>query len=148
MLRLPLRHLQSLMAPDAFTPLAVHMPPSIAQQRRHPPIAITTILPRQRDDALGESCFVVRPAGRLALCRSVLPEHVAQPPPRHRHHRSDVVDTALSARGRRGVGEPGPHEEAERLVRKLDWPFQPFDTAGVLRISTVWSTGRLSADKR
>src|SRR3546814_15166328 len=29
------------------------MPPRVAQQRSHPAIAITTILPRQRDDILG-----------------------------------------------------------------------------------------------
>src|SRR3546814_14741963 len=55
------------------------MPPCIAQQRRHSAIAITTILPRQRYDILGERRFVIRPAGRLALCRSMLPEHAADP---------------------------------------------------------------------
>src|SRR3546814_10913782 len=75
------------------------MPPCIAQQRRHSAIAITTILPRQRYDILGERRFVIRPAGRLALCRSMLPEHAADPPLGHRHHRSDVIDTAPSARG-------------------------------------------------
>src|SRR3546814_11549631 len=75
------------------------MPPRVAQQRSHPAIAITTILPRQRDDILGKSRFVICPAGRLALCRPVLPKHTAQPPLGHRHHPSAVVDTAPSARG-------------------------------------------------
>src|SRR5690606_22044433 len=88
-----------LAAPDTLDPLAVHMPPRIAQQRRHPAIAITAILPGQRDDILGQSCFVIRPAGRLALRRSVLSEHAAEPPLGHRHHRPDVVDTAPAARG-------------------------------------------------
>ena len=40
-LRLPLRQLQPFAAPNTLDPLAVHMPPRIAQQRRHPAIAIT-----------------------------------------------------------------------------------------------------------
>ncbi len=100
-LRLPLRHFEPLAAPDTLNPPAVHMPPRIAQQRRHPPIAIATILPRQRHDILGESRFVICPARRLALRRSVLAEHTAQPPLGHRHHRSDVVDIAPPPRGAR-----------------------------------------------
>jgi hypothetical protein len=50
------------------------MPPRTAQQRRHPAIAITTILPRQRNDVLGQSRFVIRPARRFALCPSMLSE--------------------------------------------------------------------------
>ena len=98
-LRLPLRHLEPLASPDALDPFAVHMPPCIAQQRRHSAIAITTILPRQRNDIRGESCFVIGPARHLALCRSMLPEHAADPSLGHRHHHSDVIDTAPSARG-------------------------------------------------
>lgn len=97
--RLLLRHLEPLAPPDTLDPLAVHMPAGIAQQGRHPAIAETAILPGESDDVLGESCFVVRPAGHLALCRSMLPGHVAHSPLGDSHHPSDVIDTAPSARG-------------------------------------------------
>src|SRR3546814_2485688 len=51
------------------------------------------------NDIRGESCFVIGPARHLALCRSMLPEHAADPSLGHRHHHSDVIDTAPSARG-------------------------------------------------
>ena len=37
------------------------------QQRRHPVIAITTILPRQRHDVPGERPFIICPTRHLAL---------------------------------------------------------------------------------
>lgn len=98
-LRLLLRHFEPLPPPDALDPLAVHMPAGIAQQGSHPAIAVTAILPGESDDVFGENCFVVRPAGRLALCRSMLPEHAAHSPLRDSHHPSDVIDTEPSARG-------------------------------------------------
>jgi len=75
------------------------MPTGIAQQCRHPAIAITTILPRQRNDILGESRFVIRPARRLALCRSMLPERAAPPPLGDSHHCSDVIGAAPASGG-------------------------------------------------
>src|SRR5690606_3480361 len=94
-----LRHLQPLLAPDPLHPLAVHVPPRITQQRRHTAVAVATVLLRQSDDVLGERLLVISPARHLALRRSVLPEHAADPPLGHRHHASDVIDAAPPTRG-------------------------------------------------
>ena len=92
--RLLLRHLEPLAPPDVLHPLAVHMPPRITQQGRHPAIAITTILPSQGDNVFGQGGFVICPVRHLALGRSMLPEHAAHPPLGDNHHSSDVIDTA------------------------------------------------------
>jgi len=75
------------------------MPTGIAQQGRHPAIAIATILPSQGDDVSSECGFVICPTRHLALCRSMLPEHMADPPLGHRHHAPNMIDTAPAARG-------------------------------------------------
>lgn len=98
-LRLLLRHLEPLATPYALDPLAVHMPPRIAQQGRHSAIAVAAILPGESDDVFGQRGFVVSPAWRLALRRSMLAEHAAHPPLGDSHYPSDVIDTAPSARG-------------------------------------------------
>ena len=98
-LGLLLRYLQTFSSPDAFHPLEAHMPTGITQQRRHPAIAIATILPGQGDNVFGQGSLVIRPTRHLALCRSMLPEHAADPPLGHRHHGPDMIDTAPAARG-------------------------------------------------
>lgn len=70
------------------------MPARVAQQRRHPAIAITTILPGKSNDILGQRSFVICPAWRFALRRSVLSQHTADPSLGHRHHGLDVIDAA------------------------------------------------------
>ena len=51
----------------------------MAQQRRDPAVAVTTILLRQCNDVLGQCLFVIRPARHLALRRSMLTQHPAYP---------------------------------------------------------------------
>jgi hypothetical protein len=75
------------------------MPAGIAQQRGHPAIPITTILPGKRDDVLGQSRFVIGPAWHVAPLRSVLPEHTAYPSIGHRHHGLDVIDAVPTPGG-------------------------------------------------
>lgn len=85
------KYLQSLASPDTLHPFAVHMPPRITQQHRHPAVAMTAILPRKRNDIRGQSCFAIR--------RSALSEHAAELPVGHPHHRSAMIDAAPPARG-------------------------------------------------
>jgi hypothetical protein len=75
------------------------MPAGITQQSRYPAIAVSTVLSGKRDDVLGQCSLVICPSRRLALCRSMLPEHAADPPLGHRHHAPDMIDTAPAARG-------------------------------------------------
>ncbi len=77
--RLLLRNPQSFASPNPLYPFMVHRPASGMQQRRHPAIAIATILPGQGNDILGQRLFVVCPTRHLALCRPVLPKHAAYP---------------------------------------------------------------------
>lgn len=51
----------------------------MAQQRRDPAVAVTTILRRQGDDVLRQRLFVIRPARHFTLCRSMLPQNPAYP---------------------------------------------------------------------
>jgi hypothetical protein len=51
------------------------------------------------DDVFGQHSFVIGPAWRFALRRSVLPKHTAYPSLGDSHHPSDVIDTAPSTRG-------------------------------------------------
>lgn len=98
-LRLLLRDLEAFTAPSTLEPFAVHMPACIAQQSRHPAIAVATVLPRQGDDVLRECGFVIRPTRRFALRRSMLPDNTANPPLRHRHRAQEMIDTAPAERG-------------------------------------------------
>ena len=98
-LGLLLRYFQTLAPPDALDTLAVHAPPRAAQQRCHPPIAITPILLGKGNDVFGQCLFVVRPARDLALRRSMLPEHAAYPPFGRRQHPPHMIDAPTPSRG-------------------------------------------------
>jgi hypothetical protein len=94
-----LRHLEFLELPAAFQPLAVHRPVGIAQKRRQLAITAATILSGQGDDVCRESGFVIRPARRLALCRSMLLEHTAGLPLGQRHPGPDMLANAKKETG-------------------------------------------------
>ena len=93
------RNLQSLASPDTLDPFMVYRPPRMAQQGRHPAIAVATILLCQCDDALRQRLFVIRPTRHFTLRRSMLAEHAADPPLGYRQLTPDVVDTSPAARG-------------------------------------------------
>ena len=94
-----LGHLEPFEPPDPLYPFAVHNPARVAQERRHPPIAIAAILSGQGHNILRQGHFVVRPAWHLALCRAMLPQDPAHPPFRDLHQPSDVINTAAASRG-------------------------------------------------
>src|SRR3546814_14396279 len=80
-LRLPVRHLQPLAAPDALDPFAVHMPPCIAQQRRPPAIAIPTLLPPPPPPTPPARRPLIPPPPRPPPFRPTLPAPSPPPPP-------------------------------------------------------------------
>ncbi len=97
--RLTLRHLQPLPTPDPLHPLGVHQPARAAQQRRDPAVAIATEAARQRDDLRRQRRLVLRRPRRLALGRTVLPEHSAGAALGHAKRRRDVPDAGPAAGG-------------------------------------------------
>ncbi len=89
---------EALAPSDPLDPFMVHHPPCMAQQCRHPAIAVATILLCQRDDILRERLFAIRPARYLALRRSMLAQHPADPSLGHRKLPSQMVNTASPPR--------------------------------------------------
>lgn len=96
---LTLRDLQPLAAPDPLDPLVVHCPSRMAEQRGHPAITVAAILLRQCDYILRQHLFVIRPAWRFALRRSMLTQHPADPSLGLRKLLSNMIDAAPSPRG-------------------------------------------------
>ncbi len=88
-----------LAAPDPFDPLMVHRPSRMAKQRRHPAIAIATILLCQCDDVLRQRLFVICPTRHLALRRSMLTQHPAYPSLGYRKRSSHMINAASPPRG-------------------------------------------------
>lgn len=98
-LRLFGRDFKPLASPDPFDPLVVDHPTGgRTQQLGDLPIAVAPILSGKFDDVGGEPLLVVSAASDVALGRSVLPEHPADPALGHLHHRPDVVDTGAATR--------------------------------------------------
>jgi hypothetical protein len=79
-------------------PFMIHRPPGVSQQGRHPAIAVATILLRQRDDVFRQRLFVICPARHLALRRSMLAQHSADPSLGHQKLSLHMIDTASSPR--------------------------------------------------
>ena len=77
-LRLPLRHLQPLAAPDPLDALPVHCPARILKQRRGPTVAVAAVLRGKRADAACQSRIVRSPRLDLALRQSVPPQNLAR----------------------------------------------------------------------
>lgn len=102
-LRLLLWDLALIAAPDTLHTLDAHVPASLALRVRYPSIAIAGVLPGQGDNASGQGSFVICPALLLRLCRSILPQHTADPPLRHRHHTPDMIDNRLRRAGHRSL---------------------------------------------
>lgn len=79
----------------------VHRPPRIAQQRRHPAVAVAPILLRQCDDVLRQRLVVIRPARHFTLRRPMLPQHPAgasfgHPDWKLSSHMVDAASSSLS----------------------------------------------------
>jgi hypothetical protein len=91
-LRLPRRHLQPLLPPNALDPLVVGAPACRPQQGRDPAVAIPAIQFGKADDLVAQRRFVVRPARRLALRRAVLTQHLAGKPFRDPQPGRDMLD--------------------------------------------------------
>ena len=64
---LALRDLEPFAPPDPLDPFMVHRPARMAEQGRHPAIAVSTILFCQRDNVFRQRLFVIRPARHLTL---------------------------------------------------------------------------------
>src|SRR5919112_54757 len=79
LLRLLLWHFEPLPPPDPLNPLPVHLPPGLPQQSGDAPVAITAVLESQSDDVSGQSRFVIRGGGDLALGGTVLAKSSADP---------------------------------------------------------------------
>ena len=75
---LPGRHLEAFRLPDSPHPLVVVAASLGMQQGGNPPLAIAAILPGQPDHGLGQRCLVVSRPARLALRRTMLPQHTAR----------------------------------------------------------------------
>jgi len=71
----------------------------MAQQRRHPAVAVSTILLCQCDDVLRQRLLVIRPARHLALRRSMLTQHPAYPSLGYRKLSSHMINAASPPRG-------------------------------------------------
>jgi hypothetical protein len=78
-LRLLLRHLESLLSPDPFHPLVVHVPAFLMKQRRDPPIPVPPILAREGDDAPPQGFLVIRLNADILLRGPALPHHTTRP---------------------------------------------------------------------
>ena len=97
-LRLPLWHLQPLLAQDPLNALLVHQPAGTPQQCRDPPVAVAAILPSQGDDVGRQRRLIIRCPGRLALRRPRLPQHAASKPLRHAELGHSVLHTIPATR--------------------------------------------------
>jgi hypothetical protein len=74
------RDLQSFPPPDALDPVSAHVPASLLQQGRDPPVAVAAILTGQGDDRLGQLVFVVPLRWLIALGSPRLPYQPAGVP--------------------------------------------------------------------
>ena len=91
--------LQPLASPDPLDPLVVDNPARLLQQPGDLAIAVSAILPGQRDGVGGEPLFVITAPRYLALRRAVLPERRTCAALGDMHDFYDLLDTGASARG-------------------------------------------------
>ena len=81
------------------TPLHVHRPARVAEQRGDPAIAVAAVLAGERDDVGGQRLFVRSAPRHLPLRRAMLPQHAAGDTFRHAELPADVVDAGPAAGG-------------------------------------------------
>jgi hypothetical protein len=79
MLRLLLRHFQTLTLPDPLEALVVHVSALPTQQRRDPRRPIPPVYRRQLHDPTRQRVLIITLDRRVPLHRSGLPEHPARP---------------------------------------------------------------------
>jgi len=94
------RNFQPLAPPDPFDPYVVEGPAGGRSQKLCDlPIAIAAIPTGQLNDVGGQPFFVISPLRNVALRRTMLPEHTANPPLGQFQAGSHMVDAGTATRG-------------------------------------------------
>lgn len=99
-LRLLGGNFQPLAPPDPFDPFVVDDPAGGRSQKlRDLPIAIAAILTGEFNDVGGQPFFVISPLRNVALRRTMMPEHTANPPLGQFQLRSNIINAGSATRG-------------------------------------------------
>lgn len=73
------RHFEPLPSPKPFDTTIADLPAGISEQRRNPPIAISTVLAGELDHVRHQALFISTTLRLVPLCRSMLAKNLAGP---------------------------------------------------------------------
>jgi hypothetical protein len=96
---LPGGDLQPLASPDPLDPLVVDQPARPTQKLGDLAIAVTAILPGQRDDVGRQPLFILTAPRDLALRRAMLAERRTGTALGDRQHASNMLNAGAATRG-------------------------------------------------
>jgi hypothetical protein len=92
------RNFQPFAPPDALDTLVIDLPASSPQKLGNAPIAVTAILACEINDIGRQPLFVVTATRRLALRRTMLTEHTANPALGHIQRLPDMLNAYPATR--------------------------------------------------
>lgn len=102
-LGLPLRHFETLPPPDPLDHRHADLPARMAEQGMDTAVAVTAIIPGQRNNVGRQALLVGIVPRRVALRRAVLAEYPAGPPLRYRQCTTDLLDRLTTTGGAQKV---------------------------------------------